>query len=317
MVSRSNSLNYQAAPHAQLTPRASSYFSAPETHLDPRLFGEDNHLHDEVRTDLLGKFMGHMGSHFQAPDEWSRLWLAGSGASYQWAAAREPGDLDMLVGVDYPMFRRHNDDLARLSNDEINRHINRKFRDHLTGNWSPSTDTDSTYEVTWFANNAPDIRTIKPYAAYDVGRREWTVEPDSAPYRPSYSAQADADKTMTLAIIRRYNQSQTALTNPNITATVRAAHQRTLVDTLQQATALFDDIHENRHQAFWSSGQGYSDPANVRWQSGKASGVIPALQALREFWTSEGAAHEVAMYGVRLPDADDLLLRALVINSEE
>lgn len=316
-----NSLRYQQAPHASVTPRATSYFSAPEKFLDPRLFDDNNQMHPEVENDLKGRFDDHMGARFQNHQAWSKVWLAGSGASYQWSAARDPGDLDMLVGIDYPECRRHNQVLARLGDVEISRYVTSTFNSDLsptTAQWSPSTHPDSTYEVTWYANpNSTDIRKIRPYAAYQLGAGTWDVEPDANPYRPSYLAQADSDKTMTQTILSRYTAAQEGLQNRNLPPYVRRSHQDALKNSLEQAAALFDDIHDGRHAAFSHHGKGYADPANARWQAGKESGVVPALKVMRDFLQNESAALDIAMYGVELPDADDLILRALVVSNQQ
>lgn len=302
-----------------LTPGATSFYSAPENHLDPRLFA-GMVMHPEVRADITDRYFGHMDARYVGARRWSRLWLAGSGASYQWSADREPGDLDMLVGIDYPEFRRMNERHARMGDAEISRMVTEGFRADLTpstSSWSPPGSPSSTYEMTFFSNpGSTDIRDIKPYAAYDVVSGTWDVPPDAHPFVPSYNADADADRQRALTVIDRYTAAQSALANTNLHPVARTAHRRALQESLQQASALFDEIHLGRHSAFGPGGKGYGDPANVRWQSGKASGVVPALKVLKDFLESQQAGYEIAMYGVRLPDADDLILRALMASGE-
>lgn len=313
-MNRNDGLDFYSAPGG-ITPRPSqtSYFSEPENFLDPRLF-EGTKMHPEVRQELSDTLMSHLSTHYSKPELWAKAWLAGSGASYQWSADRDPGDLDMLVGIDYPNFRMHNDRYVRLSDDEISQHITDCFRQHLTPkmkNWHDQ------YEVTWFSNpGSTDIRAIKPYAAYDVVNDKWDVEPDARPYRPDLDAHAEKDRQATLALLRRYNASRDALMNTGIIGPAREKHITTLTESLKQAQAMYKDIHEGRHDAFDRGGAGYADPANYRWQAGKRSGIVPALKALSDFMDEADAEQQVRHYGVQLPTIDALLLRSMVLSDD-
>ena len=86
---------------------ATSYFSKPEESLDPKLF-DGTHLKGWVRNGLLHLLFDFLREEYRHPDLWAHVWIAGSGVSYQWSAAREPGDLDVLIGIDYLQFRRAN-----------------------------------------------------------------------------------------------------------------------------------------------------------------------------------------------------------------
>ena len=92
----------------------SSFFSSHEDHLDPALFVGEK-LRPDVRNALLQMLYGHLEYHYQEPDAWSNLWIAGSAVSYQWAANQNPGDLDMLIGIDYVLFRKTNATFRGLS----------------------------------------------------------------------------------------------------------------------------------------------------------------------------------------------------------
>ena len=98
-----------------MTDYSTSYFSAPAASLDPTLF-EGRALRSWVRTGILATLNDFLGLHYRHPELWAHPWLAGSGVSYQWQAAREPKDLDCLVGVDFVQFRKANPEFAGLGN---------------------------------------------------------------------------------------------------------------------------------------------------------------------------------------------------------
>ena len=97
---------------------STSYFSRPETELDPRIF-IGNSLRPWVKNSIKRILFEHLGVRYTSPDRWVKAWLAGSGVSYQWSASRDPGDLDCLVGINYPVFRQYNQEYVGLSDDEI------------------------------------------------------------------------------------------------------------------------------------------------------------------------------------------------------
>lgn len=128
-----------AATALEVHPSSTSYFSEPEQGLDPTLF-TGMHMRPAVRQKLLGILYGFLRQHFSDPETWATLWLAGSGASYQWSADRDPGDLDMLIGVDFPQFRRSNRDLVDLGDAEISGLLNKALREGLSEQmktWEP------------------------------------------------------------------------------------------------------------------------------------------------------------------------------------
>ena len=66
---------------------ATSYFSAPESDLDPKLF-TGTHLNGWVRNGILQLLFDFLNETYRHPDLWAHVWIAGSGVSYQWSAAR-------------------------------------------------------------------------------------------------------------------------------------------------------------------------------------------------------------------------------------
>ncbi len=285
-----------------------SYFSAPEETLDPNLF-EDMRLKSSVRMPLLRFVFGYLEAHYIAAHVWAKAWIAGSGASYQWSAARDPGDLDVLIGVDYPSFRASNPSMVGLSDAEISAEITEGFRNDV----QPGTSNWHGYEVTFFVNaGATDIRSINPYAAYDITADQWTVHPDpdaTAPDSREWRVKARADETRAREILRAYSEAHTNLHNaPNDAA--RRNAERYLHLAVDQGVALFDQIHHGRKVAFSSNGEGYNDWTNYRWQAGKESGIIQALRQIKDYDDATKNARDVQTYGMELPDADTLRRRA-------
>ena len=156
-----------------LQPTETSYFSPPAAGLDPRLFRAGK-LDGSVRSAILQLLQNHLNRHYIGAEGWHEAWLAGSGVSFQWAANREPGDLDCLVGINFARFRESNNSLRGLSDQDIADLMNEKLRDEL----HPETENFlGTFELTFFVIVSPSILNIKPYAAYSLTNDEWVVTP--------------------------------------------------------------------------------------------------------------------------------------------
>lgn len=280
---------------------ATSYFSKPASELDPTLF-EGRHLRAQVRQGLLALLYGFLEKDYRNVQEWTHAWLAGSGVSYQWQAAREPADLDCLIGINYVLFRKTNPEFAGLSDREISDMLNDQFRAGLY----PQTEDWNGYEVTFYVNvGATDIRVIKPYAAYDLDFDEWTVTPDPTvvpPYEPEWESVVSMDASMAKQILARFQGALTDVQTARNEAVRRNAETR-LQAAAQQGQALFDEIHENRSSAFAPQGEGYRDFHNYRWQAGKREGTVQALREIRKHSTDVRAQRESVLYGTELPDA--------------
>lgn len=287
---------------------STSYFSAPMGTLDPELFNGEK-IQSWVRQDVQRLMLNQLLRYYRNPENWAQAWLAGSGVSYQWSAARKPGDLDCLVGVDYVKFRKANPGYAGLSDKEISAMINDEFREEL----QPQTADWNGYELTFFVNpGATDIRAINPYAAYDLLHDEWTVTPDKhahAPENPAWDAVARSDKDSADRTSRRVTEALSALQGATSDA-VRRNAQVKLSAALAQGTDLFDEIHLNRRLAFQHGGEGYADYNNYRWQAAKRSGAIDVLRDLKKSADDARAASVRNTYGVDLPDSDTLIRRA-------
>ena len=286
--------------------RPTSYFSVPSPTLDPKLF-QGRTLHSGVRSEISAILDKYLSTKYNHPEIWSHAWLAGSGVSHQWQSARTPGDLDCLVGVDFPQFRRANPSYQGLSDKEISSEINEGFKSELdlqTNNWNG-------YELTFYVNpTGTDIRSIRPYAAYDLKYDEWTVTPDpqaQPPYNPEWEKVVAEDASKAHQIHSRVTAAVNEIqmsTNPGI----KRNAELKAISAGQQGLALFNEIHSNRSQAFSSSGQGYSDFNNYRWQAGKREGTVQKLKGISKYLSGLSSTS----YGVELPDAATLIRRAAV-----
>lgn len=274
---------YNSYPNEALgiTPGATSYFSAPADSLDPKLFGDGNILTSSIREEILDILFDYLGTRYVAPHKWTRVWLAGSGVSYQWKADREPGDLDCLVGIDYIIFRQNNPSYTGVSDLEISKMFNEDFANDLM----PKTSNWHGYELTFYVNPQTDIKNINPYAAYDLVNDEWTVAPTknaAPPYSRMWEQKVQEDAKLVSKIVKRHQTAQTLLQNaPHEAARVNA--EVMLKESKAQASALFNEIHSGRKIAFSKVGGGYSDFHNYRWQAGKRSGIIQALKNIKDY----------------------------------
>ena len=290
-----------------LEPAETSFFSRPSAGLDPRLFRSGKVI-PKVRNSILQILFNHVNSRFTGSESWMHVWLAGSGVSYQWAAHREPADLDCLVGVDFIGFRQSNEDYARFSNKEISQMFNEGFREKI---YPETANFMGVFELTFYVNIQPNILDLKPYAAYSLTDDAWVVAPttEEIVVDPSWEQKTQRDKDMAIEILKRYGASMSKLEqSSNESARVNASRERE--NALTQAVGLYEDIHSGRKHAFSESGKGYGDWFNYRWQSGKRSGIVQGLQKLKELKESDFKTFSEKTYGSELADANVLIRRA-------
>jgi len=276
---------------------ASSYFSKPSNILDPHLFEDNEHIYPYVRETILHILMDYLGSRYSKPELWTMVWLAGSGISFQWSANRGNGDLDVLFGLDYSEFVTQNPEFQWMDRSEIAQHITEDLRTNLwpmTGNYPLAGAPDwvaQWYELTFFLNDhveaTPDsITNIRPYAAYNLTKDEWTTKPPKLPDNPGqlypseYYEQAEASKEVASALVARYNSlsAEGSMNIPGSAQDVNNSRHKTLVRG--EARNLFDSLHLGRKTAFSSQGEGYGDFYNFQWQAAKANGVVNALNEI-------------------------------------
>jgi hypothetical protein len=301
---------------------ASSYFTKPTKELDPALFGPDNKLHQHVREWLLSTISGYWSTRFHVGVRWATVWLAGSGITYQWSAARSPGDLDVLIGVDFDSFRRTNPNYSGFSDSDIGALMNEAMKTELWPLTAATHFGTAVYEVTWYVNpNSADIKFIHPYAAYNVTDDEWTVHPPHL--GPDWNPEADLPQEWWGQVNREQAQATDLLkeyTNQLRLAKRGGAAERTnaavaLHHIVQTGASMFHDIHDSRRNAFAPTGKGYRDYYNFRWQAHKRSGVVPALHALAALHAETRNAQESALYGHPLIDSDTALRTAATVHS--
>jgi len=291
----------------ELTPTETSYFSQPAAGLDPRLF-RDNKLIPKVRNSILQILLTHLGSKYNGSSGWAKAWLAGSGVSFSWAAHREPADLDCLVGVDFARFRESNMDFAGLSNKEIAQMLNEGFSEQL----HPVTkEFMGSFELTFYVNQRAEIVELKPYAAYSLTYDDWTVFPQAVGIQenPEWEPSVERDRAATVEILGRYAKAMSKLESSGVDA-LRVNAKTELKLAMQQATALYEDIHSGRKVAFSDLGSGYADYHNYRWQAGKRSGAVQALKRLKESQELSEKEFAQSTYGTELPSASVLIRRA-------
>lgn len=298
---------------------ASGYFSVPQRTLDPHIF-DGQRLKDAVRDHITGVLYAYWD--YNLARSWSGVWLAGSGITYQWAGDRGNGDLDVMIGVDFPAFRRANPVSQGFSDEEIADYITSDLKKNLWPRTAKTHFNGQTYEVTYYlspqANSNSSILGIHPYAAYNLITNRWDVRPPELPddprslYPAEWKAAIDEEAKQAQAIVSRYTalRSEAASAAPNSTRWKNALSSQHLVVT--QAKALFDSIHLGRHNAFSATGKGYGDFYNYRWQSHKESGTVQALYDLAQMDADARNATETYLYGRPLDDAHTAITKAVL-----
>jgi hypothetical protein len=244
----------------------------PTYGLDHRLFTAGEELKPEVRQGLLERLQGVLepvlGEDWDAV---TRVYLAGSEAS-RWTSPELQGnnDLDVLLGVAYSYARQEAPALAGMTDAEIDRHLNgilqTRFNDE---HWHPPFDPGGDYHLTGYVNHAAlDIRVIKPYAAYDLTNDEWAVKPPDLPdWSPEQFPQGPAVFQEARGLISQ----------------VRAILRLPEPFKTQEASRLWDYIHEGRKQDFTETGLGWQGTGNVLEKALDQAhgGLVEKLKALK------------------------------------
>lgn len=216
---------------------------------DQRLFDGD-HLRPEVHDYFINKIASFMMTHhFAAWSRWTKVYFAGSEAA-EWAPFN--GDLDCLVGIDNDLFRETNPEFSNLSDAEI-AHV---ITSQMTGSLNnaalyitlKSGDRVGPFDSTFYVNpNSYDIRSIKPYAAYDVTDDTWIVKPLKVP--TDWSAQSLPESF--------WDVSEAEANLINVISELPPLERQRV------ATQVYDMIHEGRKSAFTKGGKSMFDFNNV------------------------------------------------------
>jgi hypothetical protein len=291
----------------------SGYFSAPEDTLDPHLFDGDR-IKPGVRKWILDRLYDFWGKRFKDPEDWSTVWIAGSGISYQWAAGRGNGDLDVLIGVDYSDFFEANEAYRGFSPADLSAIFNEDFHAKLWPDTAESVINGAVYEVTFYVNpGSTDIRDINPYAAYNLTDDTWTVKPPSGDdfnHPSAFYDQAEAEAQQARDLVAKYNSLANSLRaySPGTPGWHNSMRQAEMI--VSQASTLYDSIHLGRKQAFGPGGSGYGDWYNFRWQYHKKHGTAQALHGLAAAHQTAQDDYNKSIYGGPIAGADVVLRRA-------
>ena len=293
----------------------SGYLSAPEATLDPNLF-DGELLKGAARHAIINPLVRYLTGDLDLDKvtSWLRIWLAGSGITYQWAGN---DDLDVMLGINRAKFDKANPAWAADGDDDLGAWLNGKLKSEL---WPTTADLplgQHSYEVTYFYSGTDDIRRIHPYAAIDVMTGKWVVRPPQLPpdpaalYPQDWFEKAEADHQYTQYLAGRYRKHLSALqaAQPGSPGHINAGAALNLVTA--QAGAMFDDIHHGRRIAFQGGGEGYMDQHNFRWQMAKGSGTIKALKEITGVRSQAEEQNQQELYGAKLEPAAELLRRAV------
>jgi len=301
---------------------ASGYFSQPALILDPQLF-DGNQIKPDVANEILSLLYNYLTTRYSSPVDWTMAWLAGSGISYQWAADRGNGDLDVLLGIDYTGFVDNNPAFSGMDRYDISYVINDDLRTNLWPSTSMVTfnrGDERAYEITYYLNfdvenHDESIKMIHPYAAYNLTENHWTVEPETNPVRDipkEYEEQAGRNREAADTLFSRYDSLRYILAHetPHTPRWHDALNSINIV--AGEARALFDQIHTNRKQAFNAQGEGYHDFYNFQWQAAKRDGLVAKLSQISQAADMEQEYRDTQLYGTRIETDPRRLLNAAI-----
>lgn len=266
-------------------------FSRPKDHLDPKLFDREEKLHPWVKATLEALVGSLWDSRYPNWYYCTRIYLAGSLASYWWGTP----DVDVLIGVDTEVWGHYHPGFRGMSDHEVCASLTHEFYSGLdpyteSFTFPPASDLrrivqalggsekvlERAYdvpadtiplgpaEVTFYVNaGAYDIRAIKPYAAYDVSNDRWAVHP------------AQADKHWNARMLSYRFWSDMADSADRIKAALGVSDP---VLRLERCQAEYERIHSARNEAFATSGLGLTDPRSLQWVVMNRWGLLGQLE---------------------------------------
>lgn len=215
--------------------------------VDPRLFDERKRMRPEVAAVILGDLDAYWHKTYPDWRDWCRVYLAGSEAS-EWYGNN---DFDTLLGVEHKKIRRAHPEFADMLDEDIDAYLTKGLRENLNNeDWIAPWDNQVWHRTYYVNPNSWDIRAIKPYAAYDITRNRWIVEPvhpasDWGPEKLPSSFWDEAE-----SIVSQVHAIE-AMPEP-----IRSG----------RAAALFSYLHGDRRRAFGPHGTGVYDPGNATWK---------------------------------------------------
>lgn len=222
-------------------------FGAGKGGLDPRLFDEHKVMRPEVEQDTLGDLASVWNKYDLHWRDWARVYLAGSEASWWWGN----NDFDTLIGIDHDKARAAVPAWEHLGDDEIDSLLTHELHNTLNDeDYQPPWD-NQVWHRTFFCNpDSWDIRRIKPYAAYDITRRLWAVEP----------VHADASWGPTQLPEALFSEGE------GLVKQIDAIEGLPEKERIGRGAALWDYLHNDRRRAFSDQGDGVFDPGNAVWK---------------------------------------------------
>jgi hypothetical protein len=236
-------------------------FSAQKQHLDPAIFTPAEMMWPQVRDWCLGQVNDFWQPRYGPWWDWANIYLAGSTASYWWSG---DNDFDLLAGVSSPRFARAHPEMADLAGDQATLcdHFNAEFKEGFNTEAIEVPGHAEPYSLTLYANpDSYDIRTIRPYAAYNISANHWAVHPAKLPR--GFSAKS---------LPRSFWE----------TVAKMADHIRDILDEpepgrTEHATELLEALHHGRQLAYSGQGTGVFDQRQVLWLALERLGVLQDL----------------------------------------
>ena len=206
----------------------SAFLAKPHDRLYPCLF-EGDQMREEARQGLVGHMLPVLESSSPGAREWVRFAVIGSGMSYNWD---DRGDLDVQVWVDV-------DTYASSGKTDPENLVKRLRRESAPANFPrladiglATDDCDGKMLVQYYIKPGKgthdEVRSERPYAAYDLDGGEWIVQPE--PITPEFYA------TLFMAVEKKAER------------------------LAEQAGDLFDDLERRTAEATYWDGLLQQDP---------------------------------------------------------
>lgn len=237
-------------------------FSQQHETLDPDIFTSTEEMRPEVRDWCLAKVNDFWQPLYGAWWLWSKIYLAGSSASYWYSG---DNDFDLLVGVSSYKLSAAHPEMAALAKDQkaLCAHFNEQFRDGFNSEAEMVPGHIEPYSVTLYANPYSfDIRAIKPYAAYSISDDTWAVHPTKLP--KSFSAKS---------MPRSFWESVAKM----------AGHIKDVLaegpEGADRQSELLEELHHGRQLAYSGVGSGVFDQRQILWLALERLGVLQDLIA--------------------------------------